>query len=102
MTISSAIVQAQRLVTMAQAHLRSLLLTAVVEAHGSECYYCHVPTLIDPPAGKCHLERTLDHVIPLSRGGPDDVSNVVCCCRSCNSRKGVRPIQQYAIRREGR
>jgi hypothetical protein len=34
MTISSAIVQAQRLVTMAQAHLRSLLLTAVVEAHG--------------------------------------------------------------------
>lgn len=30
---------------------------------------------------------TLDHVIPVSRGGLNHVSNVVVACRSCNSSK---------------
>lgn len=30
---------------------------------------------------------TLDHVIPLAKGGPDDLSNVVAMCRYCNELK---------------
>lgn len=31
---------------------------------------------------------TLDHVIPQSKGGPDETKNVVCCCQTCNHDKG--------------
>ncbi len=46
-------------------------------------------------AGRCHYcggtfppsELTMDHVIPVSRGGRSDRHNVVPCCKGCNSRK---------------
>ena len=31
---------------------------------------------------------TLDHIIPQSRGGKDNKTNVVCACKSCNLLKG--------------
>lgn len=39
------------------------------------------------------LERpTVEHVIPLSRGGTHTANNVVPACQPCNSRKNDRPI----------
>ena len=32
-------------------------------------------------------EMTVDHVIPMSAGGPHDLTNIVVCCPSCNSSK---------------
>jgi len=48
----------------------------------SRCQYCgeRFPT----------SELSLDHVIPSSRGGASDWTNVVCCCTKCNVRKGGR------------
>jgi 5-methylcytosine-specific restriction endonuclease McrA len=37
---------------------------------------------------------TRDHVVPLSRGGRDQWSNVVTACRLCNTRKGNRTPEQ--------
>lgn len=31
---------------------------------------------------------TLDHIIPRSKGGKDDKSNVICACKQCNTLKG--------------
>jgi hypothetical protein len=49
-------------------------------------------------AGNCHYcgreERlTLDHVVPLSKGGENRPENIVCSCRWCNASKcdGERP-----------
>lgn len=39
------------------------------------------------------LER--DHKVPLSRGGSDDISNIVPVCRSCNSRKHTRTTSEF-------
>ncbi len=36
-----------------------------------------------------------DHLIPRSKEGPDDVENLVLCCRSCNSSKGNRGLYAW-------
>jgi 5-methylcytosine-specific restriction enzyme A len=46
-------------------------------------------------SGRCHYcgravpprELTMDHVVPLIRGGKTVKSNVVPCCKECNARK---------------
>jgi 5-methylcytosine-specific restriction endonuclease McrA len=38
---------------------------------------------------------TRDHKIPLTRGGTDDIMNILPVCRPCNSRKGMRTAQEY-------
>lgn len=43
------------------------------------CHYCQTPT---PPK-----ELTMDHILPLSRGGRSTKGNVVPCCKECNTRK---------------
>ncbi len=39
-------------------------------------------------------ELTRDHVLPVSKGGPDEWENVVTACWSCNVRKGSRTPSQ--------
>jgi len=43
-------------------------------------------------------ELTIDHVVPRSRGGRTDRTNVVCCCVTCNVRKGGRTPQEAGLR----
>ncbi|CAM3840305.1 HNH endonuclease [Tsukamurella strandjordii] len=49
----------------------------------SGCWICGAPFSPERP-------RTVDHVKPLSKGGPDSLSNLRPACRPCNSRKGGR------------
>ena len=41
---------------------------------------------------------TLDHILPLSKGGRTNWENVVCCCRMCNARKGNRLPGEAGLR----
>jgi 5-methylcytosine-specific restriction endonuclease McrA len=43
-------------------------------------------------------ELSLDHVVPLSRGGMTNWENVVCACVSCNVKKGNRTPEEAGIR----
>jgi 5-methylcytosine-specific restriction endonuclease McrA len=43
------------------------------------CSYCAKPI--------SKFQRTIDHVIPVSKGGTEDVNNKVWSCRSCNQKK---------------
>lgn len=40
---------------------------------------------------------SLDHVHPASRGGSDRPSNLVTCCRSCNSKKHARTPEEAGM-----
>ena len=51
------------------------------------CYYCRDKTR---PA-----ELTMDHVVPLTRGGRSQKSNLVCCCKECNTRKKTMLPQEW-------
>lgn len=53
-------------------------------AYRQRCAYC----------GR-RRDLTVDHVIPLSRGGDHTARNVAPACGSCNSRKGDRAAPQF-------
>jgi 5-methylcytosine-specific restriction endonuclease McrA len=38
---------------------------------------------------------TLDHVIPIARGGKHSIGNLVVACKPCNSQKNKRTIQEW-------
>ena len=44
-----------------------------------ECYYC---------AEKFSPKTlTMDHIVPLGRGGASSKGNIVACCKDCNTKK---------------
>jgi len=40
---------------------------------------------------------TIDHMIPKSRRGGDDVGNLIFCCRKCNGAKGTKSLFDFAL-----
>jgi len=40
-------------------------------------------------------DLTIDHILPISRGGQHTFSNLCCCCRKCNEEKGNRTPQEW-------
>ena len=51
-----------------------------------ECYYCH--------AQVAPSELTLDHIVPVSRGGRSTRGNCVAACKECNNRKkSLTPVE---------
>jgi hypothetical protein len=62
--------------------MRSEQRAAVRAAYNYRCAYCGVSE-IDSGA-----ELTVDHFRPSSRGGTDDLENMVYCCHACNEYKG--------------
>ncbi len=56
-----------------------------------QCTYCGSPNNL-----------TADHVIPLSRGGNNDISNLVACCSKCNASKSNRLFDEWMSTKTGR
>jgi 5-methylcytosine-specific restriction endonuclease McrA len=42
---------------------------------------------------------TIDHVVPIDRGGLHDISNMIPACKSCNSGKQAKPLLIYLLHR---
>jgi len=72
---------------------REALLDAFEAVHGClRCHYCGRRDLVreeNPMTGRQPANMaTIDHVVPVSKGGPkEDPNNCVIACQGCNSRK---------------
>jgi 5-methylcytosine-specific restriction endonuclease McrA len=64
---------------------------------GHRCEYCHAPEAI------FNLPFEIEHIVPVSRGGDDDETNLALACRSCNLYKanhvsGVNEAGEATVR----
>jgi len=53
------------------------------------CVYC----------GRKDVSLTVDHIVPLSRGGDHDIENATVCCKSCNSKKKNNSLLRFMYRK---
>ena len=56
------------------------------ESYGNKCLAC----------GDTEAVLEADHVVPLIKGGSDDISNIQPLCASCNRKKFVN-IKDYRV-----
>ena len=50
------------------------------------CEYCHSPECISADRFR------IDHTLPQSKGGTDDILNLALCCHRCNERRGNHTV----------
>lgn len=74
-------IHAPRKRTMSAATRRRAV-TRLSAWYGDRCWYCGEP--FDDSAHR----RTIDHVVPWSRGGANALTNLRLACSSCNAAKG--------------
>lgn len=59
-------------------------LSELISEHGPLCYLCGTAEAI-----------TVEHMIPLSRGGSNERENLRPACKSCNSSKRAMTVEEY-------
>lgn len=70
-------------------HLDARYLDLLKRVQRNRCFYC------DCDMGKY---PALEHLTPVSRGGDNQIWNLVYACKSCNSRKHNSTLEEYAIK----
>lgn len=68
---------------------------AVHERDHWSCAYCG-RSVSRTPACEALL-ATVDHIVPVSRGGPSTWTNLVCACKECNNRKADRTPEEAGM-----
>lgn len=56
----------------------------LIERDGGHCKFCNVQLTLDINAPN---QMSLDHVVPRSKGGSNDITNLQLLCRICNTAK---------------
>lgn len=66
-------------------HLRNQHKKALWEKQKGICHYCGC--LMRKRGGGKNTSASIDHIIPVSKGGVNARHNLVLCCRGCNIKK---------------
>jgi 5-methylcytosine-specific restriction endonuclease McrA len=64
--------------------------------HDWKCIYCGREVIVGPDGGD--RLATIDHKIPLSRGGSWKRFNLTCACKGCNGEKGDLTAEEFMDR----
>lgn len=77
-------------------HTRPIAWTQIADSFGMKCAICGCTvdpndTWTNEKGHRCYgrMYPTVDHIIPLRRGGADVLGNVQLACKHCNSVKGA-------------
>lgn len=65
-------------------HIPKKIKERVLSKFNGRCYLC----------GEFHKRLTIDHVIPVYKGGTDDESNLMPACFQCNNFKWIFTIEE--------
>ena len=57
--------------------------------HEGYCYHCHKKFAPE--------KLTMDHLVPLVRGGKTGKNNVVVSCKTCNSKKSSKTLVELKL-----
>lgn len=106
-SISRPIMYWDRYVSECRRDWISAIQPQIIEKTKGKCWYCgerfvlgalasdrSIPGYKPTPAEK-RKKLHIDHQTPLSRGGSDDLENLVPCCATCNSSKGRKTVEEY-------
>lgn len=63
---------------------------ALINKYGAVCYYCEIPFV-------SMKEVTLDHAVPLSRGGSNELDNLRLAHLSCNQLKNDMTAEEFEL-----
>lgn len=61
-------------------------ITKLYNEQNGKCFYCGIMNKL-----------TQDHKIPLSRGGSNQLDNIVLACQSCNSKKHTKTTEEFLV-----
>ena len=65
---------------------------------GFRCEYCGAQMLVKSPKGKVHpFVWSIEHKIPLSEGGDNNMDNIAFVCHRCNLVKGTLPGYAWEV-----
>ncbi|WP_157810308.1 HNH endonuclease [Vibrio sp. HA2012] len=66
---------------------------AVWNKTNGHCGYCGTALDIEPSPKPNSF--TVDHVVPVSRGGKHDIDNLIPACRTCNGSKNTKTLSEF-------
>jgi len=67
--------------------------TRIAEDCGNRCTYCNAEVIVGRFGGR--RLATIDHKLPLSRGGSWKRFNLTCACKRCNEIKGSMTAEEF-------
>ncbi len=85
-TMTMAFPSIVRLAVYVRVPFKKIILSRknILRRDGHRCLYC----------GRGDVPLTVDHVLPLSRGGEETWENLVSACVKCNNKKGDRTPEE--------
>lgn len=68
---------------------------AIIARDGCRCYYCQKLCQLQSGPAQQPSTLTIDHLLPLGRGGTAEWHNLVVACYQCNHSKGNRTLTEF-------
>ena len=64
-------------------------LNSILKAQDNKCFFCE---------SDLSEYKAIEHLTPVSKGGDNDIYNLVYSCKSCNSKKRQQTLEQFALK----